>query len=218
MRVIVADCTVDYSGRLDTHLPEATRLILVKADGTVVIHSDQGASSLNWMSAPNHLVEQDNRWVVTNSKGEQLVIDFLDVHLDTVTAMGEEPGLEKDGVESELQQLLAVRPGMIEDGLTLIRREFPTAIGPVDLLCRDNSGTTVAVEIKRRGEIDAVEQLGRYVAFLNRDDRLSPVRGLLVAQQVRPQARTLAEDRNLGWVEVDYDELREAESTALKLF
>jgi RecB family endonuclease NucS len=219
MRIVVADCTVDYEGRLTAHLPLATRLVMVKADGCVAVHADGGAyKPLNWMNAPNHLIEEDDRWVVVNPKGERLTITFEDVHFETAIEMGEDPGLQKDGVEAELQRLLAERVDYLGEGLTLIRREYPTPIGPVDLLCRDGAGQTIAVEIKRRGEIDGVEQLTRYLEFLNRDDRLAPVAGVFVAQQIKPQARTLATDRNIHCVEVDYDELRGIDSPALKLF
>ncbi|MDJ0498843.1 MAG: endonuclease NucS [Acidimicrobiia bacterium] len=219
MRLVVAECTVDYDGRLSAHLPMATRLVMVKADGCVAVHADGGAyKPLNWMNAPNHLVEEEGRWIVTNPKGESLTITFGEIHFQTEMEMGEDPGLQKDGVELELQRLLAETPEVMEEGLLLIRREYPTPIGPVDLLCRDGEGGTVAVEVKRRGEIDGVEQLTRYLEFLNRDERLAPVRGLFVAQAIKPQARTLADDRGIGWVEVDYDELRGIDSPMLKLF
>lgn len=219
MRIVVAECSVDYDGRLSAHLPMATRLVMVKADGCVAIHADGGAyKPLNWMNSPNHLVEEDGRWIVTNPKGETLTITFGDVHFETSHEMGEDPGLQKDGVELELQRLLAETPEAMENGLELIRREFPTPVGPVDLLCRDRSDGVVAVEVKRRGEIDGVEQLTRYLEFLNRDERLAPVRGLFVAQAIKPQARTLAEDRGIGCIEVDYDELRGIDSPMLKLF
>jgi RecB family endonuclease NucS len=219
MRIVVAECTVDYDGRLSAHLPMATRLVMVKADGCVAVHADGGAyKPLNWMNAPNHLVEEEGRWVVTNPKGESLTITFGEIHFQTEMEMGEDPGLQKDGVELELQRLLAETPEAMEEGLSLIRREYSTPVGPVDLLCRDGEGRTVAVEVKRRGEIDGVEQLTRYLEFLNRDERLAPVRGLFVAQAIKPQARTLAEDRGIGWVEVDYDELRGIDSPMLKLF
>jgi len=219
MRIVVADCTVDYEGRLTAHLPLATRLIMVKADGCVAVHADGGAyKPLNWMNAPNHLLEEDGRWVVSNPKGERLTVTFADIHFQTAVEMGEDPGLRKDGVEAELQRLLAETPGEIEPGLVLIRREFPTAVGPVDLLCRDAAGGIVAVEVKRRGEIDGVEQLTRYLEFLNRDAALAPVRGIFVAQQVKTQARTLAVDRGIAWREVDYEVLRGAEPTTLRLF
>ena len=219
MRIVVADCSVDYEGRLTAHLPVATRLVMVKADGCVAIHADGGAyKPLNWMNAPNHLTEEEGRWIVTNPKGETLTINFEDIHFETAIELGEDPGLQKDGVEAELQRLLSERVEELEEGMTLIRREYPTPIGPVDLLCRDSDGVTVAVEIKRRGEIDGVEQLTRYVDFLNRDERLAPVRGLFVAQIVKPQARTLAEDRGLGWMEVDYETLKGIDSPMLRLF
>ena len=219
MRIVVAECTVDYEGRLTAHLPMATRLVMVKADGCVAVHADGGAyKPLNWMNAPNHLVEEDGRWIVTNPKGEKLTITFADVHFETAIEMGDDPGLQKDGVEAELQRLLADRVEALGEGMALIRREYPTPVGPVDLLCRDGDGATVAVEIKRRGEIDGVEQLTRYLEFLNRDERLAPVRGLFVAQQVKPQARTLAEDRGIEWLEVDYEALKGIDSPLLRLF
>lgn len=219
MRIVVADCSVEYEGRLSAYLPPATRLIMVKADGCVAVHADGGAyKPLNWMNSPNHLVMENDRWVVTNPKGERLTINITRVHFDTEIAMGDDPGLQKDGVESELQRLLAERPEQIEAGLALVRREYPTAVGPVDLLCRDESGITVAVEIKRHAEIDGVEQLTRYLEFLNRDERLAPVRGVLVAQQIKPQARTLANDRGIRCVEVDYDLLKGVDSSILRLF
>jgi len=219
MRIVVAECTVDYEGRLNAHLPMATRLVMVKADGCVAVHADGGAyKPLNWMNSPNHLVEEDGRWTVTNPKGETLTITFGDVHFETSYEMGEDPGLQKDGVELELQRLLAETPELMEEGLELIRREYPTPIGPVDLLCRDQAGSVVAIEVKRRGEIDGVEQLTRYLEFLNRDERLAPVRAVFVAQIIKPQARTLAEDRGIDCIEVDYDELRGVDSPMLKLF
>jgi hypothetical protein len=218
MRIVVADCTVEYEGRLSAFLPRATRLVMIKADGCVAVHADGGAyKPLNWMNAPNHIVEEDGRWTVTNPKGERLVIRFDVVHFDTSVEMGDDPGLTKDGVEAELQRLLADRVHLLGDGMELIRREYPTPIGPVDLLCRDGSGI-VAVEIKRRGEIEGVEQLTRYVEFLGRDRRLAPVRGLFVAQQVKPQARTLSEDRGIEWREVDFEALKGIDSPALRLF
>jgi hypothetical protein len=219
MRIVVADCTVDYEGRLTAHLPLATRLVMVKADGCVAVHADGGAyKPLNWMNAPNHLVEEEGRWLVTNGKGERLTITFVEVHFQTTIEMGDDPGLQKDAVEAELQVLLAEHVEELGEGMTLVRREFPTPVGPVDLLCRDRHGMTVAVEIKRRGEIDGVEQLTRYLEFLNRDELLAPVRGMLVAQQVKPQARTLATDRGMEWREIDYEALRGADSPLLRLF
>ena len=219
MRLVIARCTVDYGGRLTAHLPSAIRLIMIKADGCVAIHADGGAyKPLNWMNAPNTIVEEDGLWTVTNPKGERLTITIEDVVSDDETEFGIDPGLEKDGVEAHLQELLAANPDKIVSGLTLVRREYPTDIGPVDLLCRNVGGQAVAIEIKRRGEIDGVEQLTRYLDFLNRDPLLRPVAGMFVAQSIKPQARVLAEDRDIGWVEVDYDELRGIESNELKLF
>ena len=219
MRIRIADCTVRYEGRLNAYLPMATRLVMVKADGCVAVHADGGAyKPLNWMNAPNTLSEDGDTWVVVNPKGEKLIIEFADVHFETAREMGEDPGLVKDGVELELQRLLAERPETFGEGVELIRREYPTPIGPVDLLCRDAAGTTIAVEIKRRGEIDGVEQLTRYLDFLNRDSRLAPVRGVFAAQIVKPQARVLCEDRGIGWLEVDYDALKGVDSDVMKLF
>jgi RecB family endonuclease NucS len=219
MRIVVADCTVNYAGRLAAHLPRATRLIIIKADGSLLVHAEAGAyKPLNWMNAPNHLVEEDGRWFVTNGKSEQLTIDLHEIHMDTTIELGEDPGLQKDGVEVELQRLLSEQPEAIEEGMTLIRREYPTPVGPVDLLCRDAEGETVAIEVKRRGEIDGVEQLTRYLDFLNRDERLAPVRGIFVAQSVKPQARTLAADRSIAWAEVDYEALAGRDSDILRLF
>jgi RecB family endonuclease NucS len=219
VRLVIARCQVDYAGRLDAHLPMATRLIMVKADGCVAIHADGGAyKPLNWMNAPNRLDEGDGQWIVTNPKGETLTILLDEVLSDSAWELGVDPGLQKDGVEAHLQVLLAENPSAMEEGLTLIRREHLTDIGPVDLLCKGADGTTVVVEVKRRGEIDGVEQLSRYVEFLRRDARLGTVRGLFVAQQIKPQAKVLAADRGHGWVEVDYDDLRGIESTVLRLF
>jgi len=219
MRLMIARCSVDYDGRLTAHLPMATRLIMVKADGCVAVHADGGAyKPLNWMNAPNYLEERDGEWVVTNPRGERLVITIEEVLQDTALEFGTDPGLEKDGVEAHLQVLLAERPGVLEEGLTLIRREYPTDIGPVDLLCHDPEGGAVAVEIKRRGEIDGVEQLARYLERLNLDARLAPVRGIFAAQSIKPQAKVLAEARGIGTVEIDYEELRGIESNDLRLF
>ena len=219
MRLVIARCSVTYEGRLAAHLPSAIRLVMVKADGCVAIHADGGAyKPLNWMNAPNRLNEADERWVVTNPKGETLTIDFEEILSDTAHELGVDPGLQKDGVEAHLQALLAATPTSIAPGLRLVRREYPTDIGPVDLLCRDDDGNAVAIEVKRRGEIDGVEQLSRYLERLDRDPTLRPVRGMFVAQVVKPQARVLAESRDIGWVEVDYDELRGIESDELRLF
>jgi RecB family endonuclease NucS len=192
---------------------------MVKADGCVAIHSDGGAyKPLNWMNAPNSVHQTESEWVVVNPKGEKLTITLHEVISDTEHALGEDPGLIKDGVEAHLQELLAARPWVIEEGLELIRREYQTDIGPVDLLCRTEAGETVAVEIKRRGEIDGVEQLARYVERLENDPRLAPVRGVFAAQIIKPQAKTLAEARGISYIEVDYDGLREIESRELRLF
>lgn len=219
MRLVLARCSVKYAGRLESRLDEATRLIMVKADGCVAIHADGGAyKPLNWMNAPNVLTESDTEWVVTNSKGETLTITLHEVFLDTSHELGEDPGLSKDGVEAHLQELLAAVPDAIENGLTLIRREHPTAIGPVDLLCRDREGRTVAIEVKRRGEIDGVEQLARYLEYLSKDSSLGEVRGIFVAQVIKLQAKTLASTRGLLCVEVDYDALRGRKPDELTLF
>jgi RecB family endonuclease NucS len=219
MRIRIAECTVRYEGRLTAYLPSATRLVMVKADGCVAIHADGGAyKPLNWMNAPNTLIEDGRTWVVANPKGERLIIEFAEVHFETDIEMGEDPGLQKDGVELELQRLLAERPETFGDGVELVRREYPTPIGPVDLLCRDGSGGTIAIEIKRRGEIDGVEQLTRYLEFLNRDTRLAPVRGIFAAQSIKPQAKLLCDDRGIEWVEVDYDLLRGTDSDVMRLF
>jgi len=211
---------MDYKGRLQAHLPNANRLIMVKADGCVAIHADnRGAyKPLMWMNAPNRLVETENTWVISNPKGEQLVITIEETISDTSFDLGDDPGLQKDGVEAHLQVLLADYPSSIEEGLSLTRREYPTDIGPVDMLCRDIENQAVAVEIKRRGGIDGVEQLTRYLDFLNRDPKLRPVRGIFVAQEITPQAKVLAQDREIRCVEVDYEELQGIESSVLRLF
>ena len=219
MRLVIARCSVDYRGRLTAHLPAATRLIMVKADGCVAIHADGGAyKPLNWMNSPNTLVEEDARWLVTNPKGEELDIRIEEVISDTRFELGVDPGLEKDGVESHLQELLAATPQVLEEGLELVRREYPTDIGPVDLLCRSPDGDTVAVEIKRRGEMDGVEQLTRYLDRLNNDSRLHPLRGILAAVAIAPQAKVLAGARGIRCVEIDYEELRGIPSNNLRLF
>jgi len=219
VRLVIARCSVTYEGRLNAFLPIADRLLMVKADGCVAIHADGGAyKPLNWMNAPNRLEEDAKRWIVSNTKGETLTIDIEEILSDLTVELGDDPGLTKDGVEAHLQELLAAHPGEIEPDLELVRREYPTDIGPVDLLCRDTDGTAVAIEIKRRGEIDGVEQLTRYLARLELDPMLRPIRGVFVAQQIKPQARVLAESRGIGWVEVDYDALRGIESDELKLF
>ncbi|HEY4005302.1 MAG TPA: endonuclease NucS [Pseudonocardia sp.] len=219
MRLVIAECQVDYVGRLTAHLPMAPRLLLVKADGSVSVHADDRAyKPLNWMSPPCWLQEQPGVWTVRNKADESLVITIDKVLHDSTHELGVDPGLVKDGVEAHLQQLLAEHPNTLGEGLTLIRREYPTAIGPVDLLCRDPGGGTVAVEIKRRGEIDGVEQLTRYLELLGRDPLLSPVSGVFAAQQIKPQARTLAADRGIRCVTVDYDGLRGVAPAGLRLF
>ncbi|MFE2430875.1 endonuclease NucS [Streptomyces sp. NPDC059373] len=221
MRLVIARCSVDYAGRLSAHLPSATRLLLVKADGSVSIHADDRAyKPLNWMSPPCTLKEtEDGRvWTVTNKGGEQLIISIEDVLHDSSHELGVDPGLIKDGVEAHLQELLADRMEVLGEGWTLIRREYPTAIGPVDILCRDADGTTVAIEIKRRGEIDGVEQLTRYLELLNRDSHLAPVKGVFAAQEIKPQARVLATDRGIGCVVLDYDAMRGIQDDKLRLF
>ena len=219
MRLVIARCSVDYAGRLTAHLPLATRLLMVKADGCVAIHADGGAyKPLNWMNAPNRLIESDGVWTVTSPKGETLTITIEEVLHDTAHDLGVDPGLQKDGVEAHLQELLAANCEAIAQGLVLVRREFPTDIGPVDLLCRDADGTAVAIEVKRRGEIDGVEQLTRYLERLDRDPTLRGVRGIFVAQSIKPQAKVLAASRDIDCVEVDYDALRGIESNVLTLF
>jgi RecB family endonuclease NucS len=219
LRLVIARCTVDYTGRLTAHLPEASRLIMVKADGTLAIHSDGNASKpLNWMIAPNVVEYHEDHWVVTNGRGERLDIWIHEILEDVTHQLGDDPGLVKDGVEAHLQELLAASPETLEEGLSLIRREYPTDIGPVDLLCADQTGATVAVEVKRRGEIDGVEQLARYLERLGNDPRLAPVRGIFAAQSITPQARVMAESRGIHAIEVDYEGLREAEDTELRLF
>ena len=219
MRLVFARCTVDYEGRLTAHLPEATRLIMVKSDGCVAIHADGGAyKPLNWMNAPNKLVEEEGVWRVSNPKGEVLIITLHEIFSDFSHEMGIDPGLQKDGVEAHLQELLADDPSFLVEGLELIKREYPTDLGPVDLLCRTSTGETIGVEIKRRGEIDGVEQLTRYLDFLNRDPLIKPVRGIFAAQEIRPQAKVLAEDRGIQCVVIDYDEIRGVESNRLRLF
>ncbi|MCY4104297.1 MAG: endonuclease NucS [bacterium] len=219
MRILVARCTVDYQGRLAAHLPEAVRLIMVKADGSIAVHADGGAyKPLNWMNPPNTLTESPERWTVTNTRSEILVIDLLDVLSDVTHDLGSDPGLRKDGVEAHLQELLAADPSVLEEGYRLVRREYPTAVGPVDLLCRDAGGVAVAVEVKRRGETAGVEQLSRYLEFLNADPALGPVQGLFVAEEIKPQARVLADARGIRCKLVDYATLRGEAPEDLRLF
>ena len=222
----MARCRVDYVGRLTAHLPEATRVIMVKADGSVLVHSDGGSyKPLNWMSPPCTLriseSDEDDvvqAWVVENKAGEQLQITVHEVLHESDHELGTDPGLVKDGVEAHLQKMLAEQVEVLGAGWRLVRREFPTAIGPVDLMCRDAQGAAVAVEIKRRGEIDGVEQLTRYLELLNRDPLLAPVRGVLAAQEIKPQARVLAADRGIECVVLDYDALRGVDDADSRLF
>ncbi|GGD29310.1 endonuclease NucS [Nocardioides daphniae] len=227
MRLVVATCQIDYAGRLSAHLPMATRVLMLKNDGSVLVHSDGGSyKPLNWMSPPCTLregISEDGRpeWTVTSKTDDTLRILIDEIHHDSSHDLGIDPGLQKDGVEKHLQELLAEHPATISEGLTLVRREFPTAIGPVDLMCRDSSGLSVAVEIKRRGEIDGVEQLTRYLELLNRDPLLTtkgPVRGIFAAQLIKPQARVLAEDRGIQCKVVDYDALRGMDDAEHRLF
>jgi RecB family endonuclease NucS len=192
---------------------------MVKADGSVLVHSDGGSyKPLNWMSPPCRLTESDSTWVVTGRSGETLTVHIDEVLSDTSYALGDDPGLVKDGVEAHLQELLAAQLNVLGDGWRLVRREFPTAIGPVDIMCRDALGISVAVEVKRRGEIDGVEQLTRYLDLLNRDPLLAPVQGVFAAQEIKPQARVLAQDRGIRCVTLDYEALRGADDTTLRLF
>jgi RecB family endonuclease NucS len=239
VRLVIARCSVDYVGRLTAHLPSALRLLIVKADGSVLVHSDGGSyKPLNWMSPPCRLTEEPGKWSVTNKAGETLAITITEVLSDTSVDLGIDPGLVKDGVEAHLQELLAAQVHLLGDGWRLVRREYPTPIGPVDLMCRESDGRSVAVEIKRHGEIDginftdgtassqgahvavevkrvagidAVEQLTRYLELLNRDPLLRPVHGVLAAQTFKLQARTLAEDRGIRCVTLDYDRMRGVE-------
>jgi endonuclease len=219
VRLVIARCSVDYIGRLTAHLPVATRLVMVKADGSVSVHADDRAyKPLNWMSPPCRIEEAPGVWRVVNKAGEELRITLEEVFQDSSYELGVDPGLRKDGVEAHLQELLAATPAVLGDGFTLVRREYPTAIGPVDLLCRDAGGATVAVEVKRRGEIDGVEQLTRYLELLGRDPLLAPVSGVFAAQEIKPQARVLAEDRGIRCVVLDYDALRGVVRDELTLF
>jgi len=228
----VARCQVDYAGRLTAHLPMANRVLMLKADGSVLVHSDGGSyKPLNWMSPPCTVSEGVNddgqvEWTVTARAAKGQTPDTLrilieEIHHDSLHELGIDPGLQKDGVEKHLQELLADHPTTLHDGLTLVRREFPTPIGPVDLMCRDTAGLSVAVEIKRRGEIDGVEQLTRYLELLNRDPLLTgkgAVRGIFAAQEIKPQARVLAEDRGITCAVIDYDALRGLDDPTERLF
>lgn len=233
MRLVVATCTATYSGRLDAHLPLARRLLVVKADGSVLLHADGGSyKPLNWMSPPCSLAVSapsdeaaaagvTEVWTVQQAKSDdRLVVELYDVAHDSSHDLGVDPGLVKDGVEAHLQVLLAEQISLLGEGHTLVRREFPTAIGPVDILARDPSDgfRHVAVEIKRRATIDAVEQLTRYLDLLNRDPLLAPVRGILAAQSIAPQARVLAADRGIDVLVLDYDAMRGVDDASLRLF
>jgi RecB family endonuclease NucS len=231
MRLVIARCSADYTGRLNAHLPLATRLLVLKADGSVLVHSDSlSYKPLNWMSppctltlqAPDEVDAEDGvvqMWKVTHAKtGDALLVRIHEVLHDTSHELGLDPGLVKDGVEADLQRLLAEQVDVIGDGLTLVRREFPTAIGPVDLLLRDAAGGTIAVEVKRRGDIDGVEQLTRYLELLGRDPHLAPVTGVFAAQEIKPQARVLAADRGIRCVTLDYDGMKGVDSGAPRLF
>jgi RecB family endonuclease NucS len=219
VRLVIAKCSVDYVGRLSAHLPPAVRLLMVKADGSVSIHADDRAyKPLNWMSPPCKLQEAPGVWKVVNKAGEELRITLEEILQDTSYEFGVDPGLVKDGVEAHLQELLAAHPETFGPGCTLVRREFMTAIGPVDLLLRDADGKAVAVEVKRRGDIDGVEQLTRYLELMNRDPLLVPVAGVFAAQEIKPQAKVLAADRGIRCLVVDYDKLRGMERDELTLF
>ena len=231
MRVVIASCSVDYSGRLDAHLPRATRLIMVKADGSVLVHSDGGSyKPLNWMSPPARLSEIDPddedreagvvaRWEVAAAKtDDRLVIRIFEILSDASADLGVDPGLTKDGVEAHLQELLAEQIEVLGTGYRLVRREYPTAIGPVDIMAKDADGGSVAVELKRVGGIDGVEQLSRYLELLNRDPVLAPVHGVFAAQTIKPQARVLAEDRGIRCVVLDYDAMRGMDDPGARLF
>jgi RecB family endonuclease NucS len=225
LRLVIARCRVDYAGRLAAHLPLANRLIMVKNDGSVLIHSDGGSyKPLNWMSPPCTLregVTDDGvaEWTVTAGKTDDtLRIRIEQVLHDSAHELGIDPGLQKDGVEKHLQELLAEHTTALGPGMTLVRREFMTAIGPVDLLCRDGGPGSVAVEIKRRGDIDGVEQLTRYLELMNRDPLLAPVTGVFAAQEIKPQARTLATDRGIRCLVLDYDAMRGLDNAENRLF
>ncbi len=231
MRLIIAECSVDYAGRLSAHLPRAKRLLVMKADGSVLVHSDSGSyKPLNWMNPPCTVsvlepsadqveVGVQEVWQVQQAKTDDvLMISIFEVLSDISHELGEDPGLIKDGVEKHLQELLADQLHLVEEGASLIRREYFTAIGPVDILLRDSSGSTIAIELKRRGDIDGVEQLTRYLELLNRDPLLAPVRGIFAAQEIKPQARKLAEDRGIECLVLDYDAMRGIDDGRPRLF
>ena len=219
MRLLVANCSVTYEGRLGARLAPAIRLVVCKADGSIAIHSDSGAyKPLNWMNPPCTIEEVDGTIVARTAKGESLRIELHEVLQDTTIELGVDPGLEKDGVEAELQQLIAARVGALRDDFTLVRREFPTDIGPIDLLCRDGDGRAVVVEVKRVGDIAGVDQLLRYQARLDRDPQFAPTAGMFVAQQIKPQAKVYAESKGVAWIEIDLERLRGGVDPDLKLF
>ncbi|HCN39537.1 endonuclease NucS [Rothia sp. (in: high G+C Gram-positive bacteria)] len=238
MRLVFADCSVDYMGRLSAHLPRATRLLVVKNDGSVLIHSDGGSyKPLNWMSPPARLHIADRAeidstsladeldsdvcelWTVQAAKtDDRLVIRVFEKINEMSHDLGIDPGLIKDGVEADLQRLLSDQIELLGAGYRMVRREYPTAIGPVDILAKDASGVSVAVELKRVGDIDGVEQLTRYLELLNRDPLLAPVQGVFAAQRIKPQARTLAEDRGIRCVSLDYDAMRGVDDVESRLF
>lgn len=231
VRLVVARCSVDYVGRLSAHLPLATRLLMLKSDGSLLVHSDGGSyKPLNWMSPPCTIVTSTpdaeladagpaELWTVTQTKtGDRLVVSIHEILHDSAHDLGVDPGLQKDGVEAHLQKLLAEQIEVLGDGHTLVRREYMTAIGPVDILARDHTGASVAVEIKRRGDIDGVEQLTRYLELMNRDPLLAPVQGVFAAQEIKPQARTLALDRGIRCVTLDYDAMRGLDDPHSRLF
>jgi RecB family endonuclease NucS len=231
VRLVIAKCSVDYAGRLSAHLPLATRLLMVKSDGSLLVHSDGGSyKPLNWMSPPctlSHIDPDDDQadagvteiWKVTQAKtADMLIVSIHEILHDSAHELGIDPGLQKDGVEAHLQMLLAEQIDLLGDGHTLVRREYMTAIGPVDILARDSTGAAVAVELKRRGDIDGVEQLTRYLELMNRDPHLAPVTGVFAAQVIKPQARTLAEDRGIRCLVLDYDAMRGLDDSASRLF
>lgn len=231
MRLVIAHCSVDYAGRLSAHLPLANRLLMLKSDGSLLVHSDGGSyKPLNWMSPPCTLsvIEPDDTqrdagvtevWKVTQAKtADMLIVSIHEVLHDSAHDLGVDPGLQKDGVEAHLQKLLAEQIHLLGDGHTLVRREYMTAIGPVDILARDANGASVAVELKRRGDIDGVEQLTRYLELMNRDPHLAPVQGVFAAQEIKPQARTLAEDRGIRCLVLDYDAMRGLDDSDSRLF
>jgi endonuclease len=231
MRLVIAQCTVDYAGRLSAHLPLATRLLMLKGDGSILVHSDSGSyKPLNWMNPPCTIttMEPDETqveagvkevWRVSQTKtADILYVSIYEIFSDVEHHLGDDPGLQKDGVEAHLQEMLAEQLHHAGEGMTLIRREYFTAIGPVDILAKDANGETVAIELKRRGDIDGVEQLTRYLELLNRDPQLRPVRGIFAAQEIKPQARTLAEDRGIECLVLDYDLMRGIDNSENRLF